>query len=47
MKKFLNEEFNNGMPEEIILRGKEKFMKDYKKLIGIHIINLGHLMRVH
>ena len=35
------------MPEEVILRAKEKFTERLKKLIGIHIINLGHLMKVH
>ena len=31
-EEILNEEFNNGMPEEVILRGKEKFEKRLEKI---------------
>jgi hypothetical protein len=31
-EEILNEEFNNGMPEEIILRGKEKFFERLQKI---------------
>ena len=31
-EEILNEEFNNGMPEEIILKGKEKFAKRSEKI---------------
>ena len=31
-EEILNEEFNNGMPEEIILRGKEKFIERLQKI---------------
>ena len=31
-EEILNEEFNNGMPEEIILRGKEKFFERLLKI---------------
>jgi hypothetical protein len=31
-EEILNEEFNNGMPQEIILRGKEKFIQRLQKV---------------
>ena len=46
-EEILNKEIKNGMPKEIILLAKEKFTERKKKLIGICIINLGHLMKVH
>ena len=46
-EEILNTEFNNGMPKDIILEAKKNSMKDYKKLIGKHIIIHGLLMIVH
>ena len=42
----LNSEIHNGMPEDIIIKGKEKLMIDLKKQTGKLIIILGHLMKV-
>ena len=45
-EEILHDELKNGMPDDIIAKGKATFDKRLEKLIGKNILALCHLIRV-